>query len=120
MTTLQKAAKKAEMALSLLVEHDTVVGGSTARALAALRDALPVDTIQRDSYEQAITDAETHIKMLEDALRWIRSEAQCYYGDGADRWVRVRGGHEACGNISAACNRALGEAGCLNREGGTA
>jgi hypothetical protein len=113
MTTLQKAAKKAEMALSLLVEHDTAVGGSTARALAALRDALPVDRTQRDSYEQSINDADWRIQTLEDALRWIRLEAQCYYGDGTDR-------HEACANISAACNRALGEADCLNREGGTA
>ena len=98
MSTLQRAAESAEMALSLLVEHGTVVGGSTVRALAGLRDAIPTDTIQRDSYEQAIQDAETYIKMLEGALRWIRDEAET----GTDR-------HEACDSIYGACDAALGD-----------
>jgi hypothetical protein len=35
-----------------------------------------MDEAQRTAcYEQAITDAEAHIEMLEGALRWIRSEA---------------------------------------------
>ena len=42
----RKAATDAELALSLLVEHDTVVGGSTVRALAALRDALHDETTE--------------------------------------------------------------------------
>jgi len=98
MTTLQKAATEAEMALSILVEDNAVVGGSAVRALYGLRDALPVDTIQRDSYEQAIADAEAHIKMLEGALRWIRSEAE----PGTDRY-------EACNAIYCACDAALGD-----------
>ena len=49
-------------------------------------------------YEQAITDAETHIKMLEAALRWIRGEAE----PGTDR-------HEACNSIYGACDAALGD-----------
>ena len=53
---------------------------------------------QTSCYEQAITDAETHIKMLEGALRWIRSEAE----GGTDR-------HEACASIYTACDAALGD-----------
>jgi hypothetical protein len=58
-----------------------------------------MDEAQRTAcYEQAITDAETHIKMLEGALRWIRSKAE----RGTDR-------HEACASIYSACDAALGD-----------
>ena len=58
-----------------------------------------MDEAQRTAcYEQAIQDAETHIKMLEGALRWIRSEAE----GGTDR-------HEACDSIYGACDAALGD-----------